>query len=716
MTEIHKYKDTSLSFEERVDDLVSRMTLKEKISQMWNNAPPIKHLGIPRYNWWNECLHGVAGAGIATVFPQAIGLAATFNADLHLKVAQTISTEARAKYHEFLRNGDRGKYKGLTFWTPNINIFRDPRWGRGQETYGECPYLTGRMAVAFVKGLQGDDPKYFKVVSTPKHYAVHSGPEQDRHRMDVLVSKKDLYETYLPHFKECVKEAKAYSIMGAYNRVNGEPCCGSPFLLEKILREEWGFEGYVVSDCGAISDFNRPLGHKYTNRFYKSAAIAVKNGCDLNCGFVYKWLPISVKKGHLSEQDISKAVKRLFLARFKLGMFDPPELCKYQTIPFEMNDCEEHGRLALEATRQSIVLLKNANNFLPLSKKLKKITVIGPNADDMTVLLGNYHGTFSKYVTPLQGIKNKMGGVAQISYFKGCNIRGRSKKGFKEAFNDAKKADAVIMCLGISQLFEREEFPLPWGDDDRKYLNLPKIQQKLLKEIYTVNKNIVLVLLNGSPITINWADENIPAIIEGWYPGAAAGTALADVLFGDYSPSGRLPITFPKSEDDLPPILDYSMKDRTYRYSNKEPLYPFGYGLSYSNFEYTNLKLNKAEINVGESVEISVDVENIGDILSDEVVQLYLKDLEASVRVPKYDLRGFKRITLKPNEKTMVSFTIAARNMALINYQGKCILEPGQFKVFIGGRQPDKRSEALIASNVLEAQFKVVGNKKELEY
>ncbi|MHA1148523.1 MAG: glycoside hydrolase family 3 C-terminal domain-containing protein [Promethearchaeota archaeon] len=712
-----KYLDTSFSFEERVEDLVSRMTLREKMAQLRFKAPAIHRLGIPEYNWWNECLHGVAKAGIATVFPQAIGLAATFNQDLLFKIADAISTEARAKHHfEHIPKNDRSKGRGLTFWSPNINIFRDPRWGRGQETYGECPYLSGRMGVAFVKGLQGNDPKYVKVIATPKHYAVHSGTEKDRHRMNISVNKKDLFETYLPHFKECIKEANAQSVMCAYNRVNDKPACASSFLQEEILRKKWGFDGYIVSDCGAIADFNRPLGHKYTNRFHKSAAEAIKNGCDLNCGMTYRWLPIAYKKGLISEDDINKSVRRLFLARMKLGMFDPSKLCKYQTIPLEKNDCLEHRMLALEAAKQSIILLKNQNTFLPLSKDLKSIAVIGPNANDWKVLLGSYHGMFSKYISPLGGIKNKIGITAKIRYAQGCKMNNRSPKSFQEAINIAKKSEIVIMILGLSQRYESEEKHSFRFDDDRKFLDLPKPQQKLLHEIYNVNKNIVLVLLNGSPISINWAQDNIPAIIEAWYPGEEAGTALADVLFGDYSPAGRLPVTFPKSEKDLPPILNYNMKGRTYRYSKKEPLYPFGYGLSYSNFEYSNLQLNKNEINAGESLEIKVDVINSGNRLSDEVIQLYLKDMEASIRVPIYDLRGFKRITLNPAEQKTVSFTLTPRNMALINNQGKAILEPGNFKVYIGGRQPDRRSEELSNSIILETQFKVIGKKTELEY
>ncbi len=710
------YLDCSLSFEERAEDLLSRMTLKEKMAQTKFKAPAIPRLNFPAYNWWSECLHGVAGAGVATCFPQAIGLGATFNEELILKVAQVISTEARAKHHEFVRKGERERNQGLTFWSPNINILRDPRWGRGQETYGEDPYLTGRLGVAFVKGLQGDDPKYFKVISTPKHYAVHSGPERERHRMNILVNKKELYETYLPHFKECVEEGKAYSVMCAYNRVNNYPACGSDELLNKILREEWGFDGYVVSDCGAIEDFNRPLGHKYTNRFYKSAAEALKNGCDLSCGKAYQWLPLAYKKKAISEQDINRTVKRLLLARFKLGMFDPPELCKYQQIPYALNDCEEHRQLALEAARQSIVLLKNKDNFLPLSRNLKTIGVIGPNANDMMVLLGNYHGMPSKYVTPLRGIKNRISSESGVLSAVGCEMKKKSKKGFAEAKEIAKKSDIIIMCLGLSQKYEREEFPSPWADDDRKFMGLPPIQQELLEEIYTINKNIVLVLLNGSPLAINWAHENVPAIVELWYPGEMGGKALAEVLFGDYSPAGRIPVTFIKDEADLPEFLNYSMKGRTYKFMDKEPLYPFGYGLSYTKFTFSNLRLNSKKVNAGDSVEISVDVQNIGERSGEEVIQLYLKDLEASVRVPRHQLVWFKRITLAPNEKKSIKLSIDARRMALIDNKGKCQLEPGEFTVFVGGNQPDKKSQILLGSKCLQENFEVIGSKLELKY
>lgn len=705
------YKDTTKSFEERVDDLVSRLSIKEKILHLTYKAPGNKKLGIPPYDWWNECLHGVGRAGIATVFPQAIGLAATFNMDLIFEMARIISDEARAKHHEFFRNNEFGRYKGLTFWSPNINIFRDPRWGRGQETYGEDPYLTAKIGVAFVKGLQGNDPKYLKVVATPKHYAVHSGPEKDRHRFNAIVSLKDLRETYLPHFKECVVDGKAYSVMGAYNRTNNEACCASPTLLQKILREEWGFQGYVVSDCGAIRDIHR--NHKITASPEESAALAVKTGCDLDCGITFRKLKKALKKKLVSEADIDKSVKRLFMARFKLGMFDPPEMVPYAQIPFTVNDCEKHRQFALKVARETIVLLKNEQNLLPLKKGNKKIAVIGPNADNLDSLLGNYNGTPSKYVTPLQGIRNKLPN-AEIQFAEGCKIVSGSEDSIDTAVKIAENSDIVIACMGISPKYEGEERIM--GSDDRKSLDLPEIQQQLLKKLNATGKPIVLIFLNGSPISSVWAQYNIPAIIEAWYPGEEGGTAIADVLFGDYSPAGRLPITIVKSHEDLPPFEDYSMKGRTYRYLEKEPLYPFGYGLSYSKFKHSNLSISAKTVNIGEPIKISVDIENIGEFDSDEVVQLYLKDMDSSVRCPIVRLEGFKRLCYKKGSKTNVKFEITPRQMAVIDDNGDQIIEPGRFKIYIGGSQPDQRSKMLVQSEPLEAEFEVIGQKTKIKY
>ncbi|HEY8343681.1 MAG TPA: glycoside hydrolase family 3 C-terminal domain-containing protein, partial [Bacillota bacterium] len=579
------FRDPNRDLEERVRDLVARLSLEEKISQMVYFSSALSRVGIPEYNWWNECLHGVARAGVATVFPQAIGLAASFNQELVEKVASAIADEARAKHHEFARKEDRGIYKGLTFWSPNLNIFRDPRWGRGQETYGEDPYLTGRLGVAFIRGLQGDHPKYLKVAACAKHYAVHSGPENLRHEFNAVVSRKDLRETYLPAFRDAVIEAKVESVMGAYNRVNGEPACASPMLLQQILREEWGFDGHVVSDCGAIEDIHKH--HKYTSSPEESAALAVNNGCDLNCGRIFTYLQKAVEQGLITEEAIDQAVTRLLKTRFKLGMFDPAEKVPYANIPYEVNDSPEHRRLALQAARESIVLLKNEGGLLPLNREeIKSIAVIGPNADSKDILLGNYFGQPSQYVTPLSGIREVAGPGVRILYAEGCDLTTttpgfwgeKPTSGFAEAIAAVERADVAIMCLGISPKLEGEEGAVANSDGggDRVSLELPGMQEELLKAVATVGKPVILVIFNGSPLAINWAQEEIPAIIEAWYPGEEGGRALAEVIFGDYNPAGRLPVTFVKSLDQLPAFTDYSMKGRTYRYMQAEPLYPFG--------------------------------------------------------------------------------------------------------------------------------------------
>jgi len=724
MSEIPAYKDQSLSFEERAKDLVSRMTLEEKVTQMLFNSPAIPRLGIPSYNWWNEALHGVARAGVATVFPQAIALAATFDEDLIYKVADIISTEARAKYHEFQRKGDHGIYKGLTFWSPNINIFRDPRWGRGHETYGEDPYLTGRLGVAFIKGIQGNDPKYLKAAACAKHYAVHSGPEDERHSFNAVVSEKDLRETYLPAFKECVKEANVAGVMGAYNRTNGEPCCGSKTLLKDILRDEWGFKGYVTSDCWAIKDFHE--NHKVTSTAPDSVALAVNNTCDLNCGNMYLNLLIAHKEGLVSEEAIDEAVTRLMTIRMKLGMFDDPDKVPYTNIPYEKNDCPEHRAFAVEVAKKSLVLLKNENNILPLDKnKVKSIAVIGPNADNRNALLGNYFGTPSRYVTVLDGIREAVNEDTRIYYAEGCHLYrnkvqnlGEPYDRFAEAISAAERADVVVMCLGLDGSIEGEQGDASneYGSGDKKDLNLPGLQQELLEAVYKVGKPIILVLLSGSALAVGWADEHIPAIIQAWYPGAEGGKAVASLIFGDFSPSGRLPVTFYRTTEELPDFRDYSMENRTYRYMKNEALYPFGYGLSYTKFEYSNITLEKDKISAGESIECKATVKNIGNWASDEVVQLYIKDVEASVKVPRWQLRGIRKIHLNPGEEKEVTFTITPKDMSLINEEGKRMLEPGMFEVYVGGSQPDNRSIQLTGIEVLKGTFEVVGNVLELEY
>ena len=703
--------DTGLAFPDRARDLVSRMTLEEKISQMVHDAPAIERLGVPAYNWWNECLHGVARAGVATVFPQAIGLAAMWDAGLMGTIADVISTEGRAKHHEAVRQGDHSIYRGLTFWTPNINIFRDPRWGRGHETYGEDPYLTSRLGVAFVKGIQGTlrqvpdvlrhaqdaqgSSGYLKAVATPKHFAVHSGPEKDRHSFDARVSPKDMRETYLPAFEACVKEAKAVSVMGAYNRTNGEPCCASKTLLQDILREEWGFEGYVVSDCGAIQDIHQH--HQVTTCTAESAAMSVINGCDLECGCVYANLLTAVQRGLITEEAIDTALARLFTARFRLGMFDPPKTVAYAQIPYEVNDSEEHRKLALQAARESIVLLRNAESrgqraesrggLLPLRKHTKSIAVIGPNADSLDVLLGNYSGSPSRYVTPLAGIRDAVSSATRVWYAKGCELLGDSTYGFSEAVSAAERAEVVVMCLGLSPQIEGEEGDAYNSDagGDRTHLDLTGVQQQLLERIVAVGKPVVLVLINGSALAINWANEHVDAIVEAWYPGEEGGTAIADVLFGDYSPSGRLPVTFPKSLEQLPPFEDYAMAGRTYRYMTEEPLYPFGYGLSYTTFEYFEMKLSAAKVASGQELKVTVRVRNTGAHAGDAVVQLYLSDLEASVDAPIRSLVGFTRVSLTPGASKEVSFAISSEQMKLVNDLGERVLQPGAFRVEVGG-------------------------------
>ena len=698
------YKNPNLPIERRVNDLVSRMTLEEKVLQMQNAAPAIERLGIPAYDWWNEALHGVARAGYATVFPQAIGLAATWDTKLMHQVADVISIEARAKHHEFIRNNQHARYEGLTFWSPNINIFRDPRWGRGQETYGEDPYLTARLGVEFVKGLQGNDPRYFKVIATPKHYAVHSGPEPERHGFDAKAYERDLRETYLPAFRATIVEGKAGSVMCAYNRTNEEPCCANKRLMTDILRGEWGFNGYVVSDCGAISDIWK--GHKFAKTEAEASALAVRAGTDLTCGGEYASLIQAVKQGLITEAEIDTALKRLMTARFRLGMFDPPEMVPYARIPFSQNDTPEHRQLALQSARESIVLLKNANATLPLRKDLKSIAVIGPNADAPEVLWGNYNGRPSRLITPLAGIKNAVSADTKIVYAAGSTLAGDSPQADKmieDAVKAARESDASVLVLGLSSKLEGEEMKVDvpgFHGGDRTDLSLPQSQEALLKAVVATGKPVVVVLLSGSAIAVNWANDHAPAILQAWYPGGEGGTAIADVLFGDYNPAGRLPVTFYKSVDQLPPFTDYSMQGRTYRYFKGEPLYPFGYGLSYTRFAYSNLRVNS--VKAREPVKATVDVTNTGEREGDEVVQLYLTDVAASVPVPIRTLVGFERISLRPREKRSVTFTITPRQMSLIDNNDKRVIEPGEFLISVGGSQQGLRGRFLVSGKMIE--------------
>ncbi len=698
------YKDPSQPIEKRVADLISRMTLEEKASQMLHEAKAVERLGIPEYNWWNECLHGVGRAGRATIFPQAVGMAASFDPDLLFRVAAAISDEARAKHHAAVAAGNRGQYKGLTFWTPNINIFRDPRWGRGQETYGEDPFLTAQLGVAFVKGLQGDDPKYMKAAACAKHFAVHSGPEADRHHFDAIVSQKDLYETYLPAFKAVV-DAGVEAVMGAYNRTLGEPCCGSQLLLVDILRNAWNFQGHVVSDCWAVRDFHEH--HNVTSRPEESVALAVNHGCDLNCGCTYRFLVNAVKEGFIEECTVDESLKRLFTTRFKLGMFDPQEDVPYSKISLDVVNCKQHRALAKEAAVKSIVLLKNKNNLLPLKKDNKKILVVGPNAANLHILLGNYFGLSNRLVTVLEGVIGKSREGTTFEYRQASLLKEEKTDKQDWSFFEAKSADLVIAVFGLDPSLEGEEGDAIASDEkgDRTDIRLPKVQEEYLRGLKECGTPVILVLSGGSPIAIS--EDLADAILFIWYPGEEGGNAVADVLFGDVSPSGKLPLTFPKSVAQLPPYDDYAMAGRTYRYATEEPLFPFGFGLSYTQFSYDSISLSSLNITQGESIEIEVSVTNTGGRDAEEVVQLYLSDLEASVTVPFFALKGFRRIAVNAGERKTVTFTVTPEMMELVNHDGQRILEPGEFKITVGGASPGKRGLELGAPIPVEAVFTV---------
>ena len=844
------YLNTDLSTEERVEDLISRMTLEEKAQQMLDRAPAIERLGVPEYNWWNEALHGVARAGLATSYPQAVGFASTWNEDLIFEMATAISDEARAKHHEFERNGSRLRYQGLTIWSPNINIFRDPRWGRGQETYGEDPFLAGRIAVNFIKGLQGDNPDYYKTIATVKHFAVHSGPEPERHTFDAVANERDMRETYFPMFKTGILEGGAYSLMCAYNRVNGLAACASDPLLKDVLRGEWEFPGYIVSDCWALDDIYR--NHKLVETAAEAAAEALKSGTDLDCGtLVYPHLVEAVEKGYITEADMDVSLRRLFTARFKLGMFDPPEMVEYQHIPYSVVDSEEHRELARKVARESMVLLKN-DGTLPLKKNLNKIAVIGPNSDQWDVLLGNYNGFPSDIVTPLEGIKAAVPEGTEVLYSVGTshaegfpifkvvpsevfftttgengltaeyfeerelessplfmetvsnldadwkekapreNMDGdnfgvrwsgvlkpevsgeyqlgmwstmryeiyfedrlfsRSRYNYRDEFGDprmiptrkitleagkeynirveghesyadaqlqlvwagptdhleeealaiAEEADAVVMFMGLSPRLEGEEMRVEidgFRGGDRTDIDLPDVQKELIQKVTALGKPTAVVLLNGSAVAVNWANENVPAILEAWYPGQAGGTAVADVLFGEYNPAGRLPVTFYKSVDDLPPFEDYNMANRTYRYFEGEVLYPFGHGLSYTNFEYSPLEASGSSISEGGEITVMVEVTNTGELAGDEVIQLYVSYPESEVVRPIKDLRGFDRIHLQPGESKTVEFTLIADDLKYWNPDTDAwTLEKNPVTIKVGASSGDIRQEFVLEVN-----------------
>ncbi|MDI9238438.1 glycoside hydrolase family 3 C-terminal domain-containing protein [Lysobacter sp. LF1] len=847
--------DTTFSFQERAAALVSQMTLEEKAAQMANGAPAIPRLGVPAYDWWNEALHGVARAGAATVYPQAIGMAATFDVPLMAQISSAISDEARAKHHEFLRQDQHGRYQGLTFWSPNINIFRDPRWGRGQETYGEDPYLTARMGVAFVKGLQGDDPKYRKLDATAKHFAVHSGPEADRHTFDAKPTERDLRETYLPAFEALVKEGDVDAVMGAYNRVYGESASASKFLLQDVLRREWGFRGYVVSDCWAIVDIWKH--HKIVATPEEAAALAVKNGTQLDCGDTYApSLPVAVRKGLISEAEVDHAVTQLFTARMRLGMFDPPEQVRWAGIPYSANQSPAHDALARKVAQESIVLLKN-DGVLPLSRDVKRIAVVGPTADDTMALLGNYYGTPAAPVTILQGIREAVPNAQVVhargvdlvegrddpaatpliepqylrpdaksperglkgEYFRNRDLSGTpaltrvdsqigfrwdrgsptdnlmargeahggqsvpsdnfsirwsgqllppvtgtyqiegaandgfrlyldgkllidqwkdsdrlradsatvqlqqgraydlrleyydgerdagvrlawrmpgAKPPFEEALQAARDSDVVVFVGGLTGDVEGEEMTVSYpgfAGGDRTDMRLPATQRKLLEALKDTGKPVVMVLTAGSALAVDWAKQNVPAIVMAWYPGQRGGNAVADVLFGDANPAGRLPVTFYKADEKLPAFDDYAMRGRTYRYFEGEPLFAFGHGLSYTTFDYSGLTLDRTRVNAQQPVNVSVKVKNSGKRAGDEVVQLYLAPVNAKRERAHKELRGFQRIHLQPGEERTVTFAITPqKDLRTWDEQRDAYsVDPGAYEVQVGASSADVR-------------------------
>ncbi|MCB2409723.1 glycoside hydrolase family 3 C-terminal domain-containing protein [Hymenobacter lucidus] len=856
------FRNPDLPIDQRVEDLVGRLTLPEKVSQMLNASPAIDRLGIPAYNWWNEALHGVARTSMkTTVFPQAIGMAATFDEEAMLRMATITSDEARAVHHEYARRGERGIYQGLTFWTPNINIFRDPRWGRGQETYGEDPYLTGQLGAALVKGFQGDDPKYLKITACAKHFAVHSGPEPSRHEFNAVISDFDLWDTYLPAFRDLIVDAKVASVMCAYNAYAGQPCCGSDKLMNEILYNKWKFKGYVTSDCDGINDFWQH--HKTDPDAATAAANAVMHGTDLECGtgkgFTYKSLLESVQRGLITEQQIDVSVKRLYKIRFQLGMFDPVEKVKYAQIPLSVVESAPHQAHALKMAQESIVLLKNDNNTLPLRKDLKKIVVLGPNADNETAQLGNYNGFPTNNVTPLEGIRAKVGANAQVTYlqgvdyasnivyepfdlnkslvyegqpgfkaeyFRGTNLEGppvatRQEAGldrylanvkmelvpglpsenvsarYRTTYTPTKSeeialqitgddgyrlfvdnklvldnwkgrgvstnqhtlqveagkkldlrleylqtdrrtilkftgahvipmnaaniraqvqdADAVVFVGGISPRLEGEEMKVNvegFSGGDRTSIALPKVQTELLKVLHATGKPVVFVMMTGSAIGCPWEAANVPAIVNSWYGGQATGTALADVLFGDYNPAGRLPVTFYSSESQLPPFDNYDMAGRTYRYFQGTPLFPFGHGLSYTTFKYSKLKV-KSTAQTGKPVRVNVRVANTGTRAGDEVVQLYVRHPDAQGRVALHALAGFRRVSLKPGEKKTVEFTLTPRQLSVLDDKAHRATQAGRVQLFVGGGQP--LSQAVANGSVLQADVKLTGSSVAIE-
>ena len=693
-------EEKTAEYRKRAAELVSKMTLKEKISQMLSWAPAIERLGIPAYNWWSEGIHGVGRAGTATVFPQAIGMAAAFDPNMMHKVGETVGVEARGKYNMCRSYGDRDIYKGLTVWAPNINIFRDPRWGRGHETYGEDPYLTSRLGVNFVEGMQGDDPDYLQAAACAKHFAVHSGPEDQRHYFNAEVNQQDLWETYLPAFRALVEEAGVEAVMGAYNRTNGEPCCGSKTLLKDILRGKWHFQGHVTSDCWAIKDFHE--GHMVTDGPVDSVSLAVNNGCDLNCGNLYVYLEQAVAEGKVKEETIDECVTHLFTTRFKLGMFDEDDKVPYNKLGHDAVDTAASKAFNLEVAEKILVLLKNKDNILPLDKsKLKSIAVVGPNADSRKALVGNYEGTASRYFTVLDGLHEYLGDDVQIRYSEGCHLYADKLNGLAqegELISEVKgvcaESDVVICCLGLDSGLEGEEGDQgnQFASGDKPNLNLPGHQEEILRVCLDSGKPVIVVVLSGSALAINTAENEAAAVLQAWYPGAMGGLAVARALFGEVNPQGKLPVTFYHSDADLPSFTDYAMKGRTYRYIETEPLYPFGYGLSYTRFTF-----NDAAVSAGtagpDGVDVSVTVRNEGGRAGTETVEVYVKAERPGT--PNAQLKGLAKVRLQPGEEQRVTVHLPLAALALCDEAGVSQVLPGDYTLWVGGSQPDTRSITL---------------------
>ena len=698
------YRDTSRPLTARVESLIGEMTLEEKVAQLQNSAPSIPRLGVPAYNYWSEGLHGIANEGIAAVFPQAIGNGATWDPSLLHSIGDVVATEARAKFNAKGVEGDHGWFNGLTIWSPNINIFRDPRWGRGQETYGEDPFLTSRMGVAFIQGMQGDDPQYLKAVACAKHFAVHSGPEPLRHRFDVHPPERDLYETYLPQFEAAVREGHVGQVMSAYNAINGIPAPADKWLLTDLLRGQWGFDGYVVSDCDAVGDIVG--GHHYADTREQAAADAVKAGTDLNCGGTYGALVAAVRAGQITESEVNTALHRVLTERFRLGLFDPPTYA-YAKITAADNDTSQHSDLALRAARESMVLLKN-NGLLPLdASKLKRVAVIGANADDIRMLQGNYNGTPSHPISILQGLKDALGTGVEITYARGCPLAvnatdtfGPSSPDYQQALAAAKNADVVIYVGGISARLEGEEMRVTmvgFTGGDRTRIELPQVQEDLLKALNATGKPVVFVNCSGSAMAIPWEASNVAAILQAWYPGQNGGTAVADVLLGRYNPAGRLPVTFYASTAELPDFQDYSMANRTYRYYTGKALYPFGYGLSYTKFAYGKPQFSARQISPTGTLQVTLPVRNTGARDGDEVVQVYVRHLKSAVPQPIHSLCAFQRVSVPKGETQTAKMTVSAAQFRYWDVTRKAyVVEPGQYEIQIGSSSADIRARQIV--------------------